>query len=91
MEQQRIKNLAEVIVQNIKESIEDDVKSELDHLRSKISLKKEPFLRQIIGQQNVSEQNETEKKYSAHDVLNILEEIAEELDEIIEGYARDEE
>lgn len=91
MEQQRIKHLAEDIVQNIKESIEDDVKSELDHLRSKISLKKEPFLRQIIGQQNVSEQNETEKKYSAHDVLNILEEIAEELDEIIEGYARDEE
>lgn len=92
MENQKVvTELAEVVVRNIRESVEDEFKASLNDVRSKISVKKEPFLRQIISQQYFGEQNEIEKTYTAHDVLTILESIDEEIAKITEGYARDEE
>ena len=77
---------AEAVVRNIRESIEDEFKASLNDVRSKISVKKEPFLRQIISQQyfNESDEDKVEKTYTAHDVLTILESIDEEIEKIIE-------
>lgn len=88
MENQKVvTELAEVVVRNIRESIEDEFKASLNDVRSKISVKKEPFLRQIINQQyfNESDKDKVEKTYTAHDVLTILESIDEEIEKIIEG------
>ena len=88
MENQKVvTELAEVVVRNIRESVEDEFKASLNDVRSKISVKKEPFLRQIIGQQyfNESDKDKVEKTYTAHDVLKILESIDEEIEKIIEG------
>lgn len=88
MENQKVvTELAEVVVRNIRESVEDEFKASLNDVRSKISVKKEPFLRQIIGQQyfNESDKDKVEKTYTAHDVLTILESIDEEIEKIIEG------
>lgn len=88
MENQKVvTELAEVVVRNIRESIEDEFKASLNDVRSKISVKKEPFLRQIISQQYFSEsdKDKVEKTYTAHDVLTILESIDDEIEKIIEG------
>lgn len=88
MENQKVvTELAEVVVRNIRESIEDEFKASLNDVRSKISVKKEPFLRQIINQQyfNESDKDKVEKTYTAHDVLTILESIDEEIEKIIKG------
>lgn len=88
MENQKVvTELAEAVVRNIRESIEDEFKASLNDVRSKISVKKEPFLRQIINQQyfNESDKDKVEKTYTAHDVLTILESIDEEIEKIIKG------